>query len=163
MATESSIAPKERVNIKYKPATGDAREEIELPHKLLVIGDFTMRADDTPLGERKRIDVNKDNFNEVMRSQNLSLNLKVPNRLSDEPDAGDLAVKLNVATLKDLEPEAVARAVPEVAKLLELRAALTSLKGPLGNMPAFRRAIERILADENLRKQIAEEIGGASA
>jgi len=162
VASESSIAPKERVNIRYKPATGDAREEIELPHKLLVVGDFTMRPDETPLGERKRIDINKDNFSEVMRNQQLSLNLKVPNKLNDDPDAGDMAVTLNVATLKDFEPEQVAKSVPEIRKLLELRAALTALKGPLGNMPSFRRAIERILADEELRKKIAEELTAAS-
>jgi type VI secretion system protein ImpB len=163
VASESSIAPKERVNIRYKPATGDAREEIELPHKLLVVGDFTMRPDDTPLGERKRIDINKDNFNEVMRSQNLELNLKVKNRLSDDPEAGDMSVTLNIGTLKDLEPDQVARAVPEIRKLLELRAALTALKGPLGNMPSFRRAIERILADEDLRKKVMDEISAAAA
>ncbi len=162
MASESSIAPKERVNIRYKPATGDAREEIELPHKLLVVGDFTMRPDETPLGERKRIDINKDNFNEVMRSQQLSLNLKVPNKLDPDPEAGEMAVSLNVATLKDFEPEQVAKSVPEIRKLLELRAALTALKGPLGNMPSFRRAIERILADEELRKKITEELTAAS-
>ena len=162
MASEASIAPKERVNIRYKPATGDAREEIELPHKLLVLGDFTMRADDTPVGERKRIGVDKDNFNEVMRSQQLRLNVKVPNRLSDDPEAGDLAVSLDIGTLKDFEPDQVARAVPEVRKLLELRAALTALKGPLGNVPSFRRAIERILADEDLRKKVTDEITSAS-
>ena len=162
MASESSIAPKERVNIRYKPATGDAREEIELPHKLLVLGDFTMRPDETPLGERKRIDINKDNFNEVMRSQQLSLNLKVKDRLSNDADAGDMAVSLNVGTLKDFEPEQVAKSVPEVRKLLELRAALTALKGPLGNMPSFRRAIERILADDELRKKMVEELTATS-
>ena len=163
MATEASIAPKERVNIRYKPATGDAREEVELPHKLLILGDFTMRADETPVGERKRIDINKDNFNDVMRSEALSLTLQVKNHLSDAPDAGDMAVTLPFATLKDFEPEHVAKAVPEVAKLLELRTALTSLKGPLGNMPNFRRAIERILADEDLRKKVLDEVSTASA
>jgi type VI secretion system protein ImpB len=162
MAMDASIAPKERVNIRYKPATGDAKEEVELPHKLLVIGDFVGRTDETPLGERKRIDINKDNFNEVLRAQSLRLDLKVPNRLNDDPDAGELAVSLEVKSLKDFEPEQLADQVPEIRKLLELRTALTSLKGPLGNMPNFRRAIERILADEALRTKIVEEIGGAA-
>ncbi|MGO1077492.1 type VI secretion system contractile sheath small subunit [Inquilinus sp. CA228] len=161
MAKEASVAPKERVNIRYKPATGDAREEVELPHKLLVIGDFTQRADETPLGERKRADINKDNFNDVMRSQNLTLDLKVKNRLDPDADAGDLALSLRVGTLKDLEPEAVAAQVPEMQKLLELRTALVSLKGPLGNLPNFRKTIERILADESLRQQVMAEIEAA--
>ena len=161
MAQESSVAPKERVNIRYKPATGDAREEVELPHKLLIIGDFTQREDATPLGERKRADINKDNFADVMRGQNLSLDLKVKNELDSDPDAGDLGVSLKIDTLKDLEPEQVARQVPELNKLLELRTALVALKGPLGNLPNFRKAIERILGDDELRKKMLDEIGAA--
>ena len=60
MSKDSSVAPKERVNIRFKPATGDAKEEVELPQKLLVVGDFTQREDETPLAERSRMDVNKD-------------------------------------------------------------------------------------------------------
>ena len=48
MAKESTVAPRERVNITYKPATGDAKEEIELPLKLVMVGDYTQRADDRP-------------------------------------------------------------------------------------------------------------------
>ena len=49
MAKEASVAPRERINIVYKPATGGAQEEIELPLKHLVMGDFTFRKDDRPL------------------------------------------------------------------------------------------------------------------
>lgn len=161
MAKDASVAPKERVNIRYKPATGDAKEEVELPHKLLVIGDFSQREDATPLGERKRADINKDNFQDVMRSMNLNLDLKVKNELDSDPEAGDLTVSLKVATLKDMEPEQVARQVPELNKLLEMRTALVALKGPLGNLPSFRKAIERILGDEELRKKVLSEIGVA--
>lgn len=158
MAQDSSIAPKERVNIRYKPATGDAREEIELPHKLLVIGDFTLRQDDTAVEERKRVSINKDNFDEVMRSQQIALDVKVPNKLSEDADAGEMALHLQVNTLKDLEPERVASQIPEVRQLLELRAALTALKGPLGNIPGFRKTIERILSDAALREKLMSEI-----
>ena len=49
MAKEGSVAPKERINIKYSPSTGDAQEEVELPLKMMMMGDYTLRADDTPL------------------------------------------------------------------------------------------------------------------
>lgn len=159
MASEPSVAPKERVNIRYRPATGDAKEDVELPHKLLVLDDFTGRADDTPVAERKRIDVTKDTFNDVMRSQNLALELKVPNRLVEGEDAGDLAVNLKIGTLKDFEPEQVAQQIPELNALLELRRALTALKGPVGNMPAFRKALEKLLADPAMREKVLAEIG----
>ena len=160
MAKGSSVAPKERVNIRFKPATGDAKEEVELPHKLLVVGDFTQRGDDTPLAERARVDINKDNFNDVMRSQDLTLNLKVANNLAEGKEPGEMNVSLKVASLKDMEPEVIARAVPELRQLLELREALTALKGPLGNVPAFKRAIEAALTDEEARKKLLAELGG---
>ena len=158
MAKDSSVAPKERVNIRFKPATGDAKEEKELPHKLLVLGDFTARADDTPLQERERMNVNKDNFNEVMASQNLKLDLKVDNRLEDSEEGSQLQVSLDVRSLKDLEPDAIAKNVPELRKLLEMREALTALKGPLGNMPAFKAAMEKLLTDEESRNQLLAEL-----
>ena len=42
---ESSVAPKERINVTFKPATGGAVEEIELPMKVMVMGDFLQRHD----------------------------------------------------------------------------------------------------------------------
>ena len=71
MAKDGSVAPRERINIKYRPATGDATEEKELPLKLLMLGDYTLRNDETPLEERKPVQVDKDNFNDVMRGMNL--------------------------------------------------------------------------------------------
>jgi len=159
MANDSSVAPKERVNITFKPATGDGKTQVELPHKVVVLGDFTQKADETPLAERERINVNKDNFNDVMKSQGLSLDLKVQNKLSEDPEAGDLTVNLKVNSLKDLEPDAIAQAVPELKQLLELREALTALKGPLGNMPAFRKSLEKLLADEEVRAKLLNELG----
>jgi type VI secretion system protein ImpB len=72
MAKEGSVAPKERVNIVYRPATGGAQAEVELPMKVMVMGDFTQRTDDTQLEERKPISLNKDNFNDVMGQQRLN-------------------------------------------------------------------------------------------
>jgi len=160
MAKEGSVAPKERVNITYKPATGGAQEEVELPLKFMMIGDYTLRADDTPLEERKAIQVDKDNFNDVMRSQKLELDANVDDRLSEEEGA-QMAVHLKFNTLADFNPENIARQVPELDQLLQLRNALTALKGPLGNLPAFRKKIESVLADDAKREELLKELGGS--
>jgi len=162
MAKESSVAPKERVNIVYKPATSGAQEEKELPLKLLVLGDFTLKEDDAALEDRKPVSIDKDNFNDVMASQGLSLTLKVPNKLT-EKRAGEeethVAVKLDFKSMKDFRPEAVAEKVPELNQLLQLRAALQALKGPLGNLPAFRKRIESLISDVSARERILGELG----
>lgn len=155
---EGSVAPKERVNITYKPATGNAKEDVELPLKLLMLGDYTMRPDPTPLEDRKPINVDKDNFQKVMSEQKLSLNMTVKDRLSEQED-NELNVNLKFRRLSDMEPAAIANQVPELKKLLELRAALTALKGPLGNEKAFRNKIQSILGDPAQRNRIINELG----
>lgn len=160
MASEGSVAPKERVNIVYKPATGDAKEELELPLKLLVVGDFTGRADESPVEDRKPINVDKDNFNDVLKAHNLSVDLAVPNKLDDKAKQNEeLAVTLKFRSLKDFEPDAIVEQVPELRNLLELRDALKALKGPLGNVPAFKKKIQDLIKDEGAKQRILAELG----
>jgi type VI secretion system protein ImpB len=159
MAKASSIAPKERINVTFKPATGNAVEEIELPMKVMVMGDFLNRYDDRPLLDRKPVNVNKNNFGEVMEKQGLALQMAVPNRLRDGQEDTDISAFLKFSSMSDFEPENVARQIPEMAKLLQLREALVSLKGPLGNLPAFREAIQKVLADDKQRDRVMTELG----
>lgn len=162
MAKEGSVAPQERVNITYKSAVGDAQEEVELPLKMLFIGDYTGRPDDTPVEERTPINIDKDNFQEVLREQRLAVTMGVPDRLSTE-GSGELSVSLKFNKLADFGPDSLVEQVPELKKLMELRAALTALKGPLGNVPAFRRKIQAILQDEAAKARLLEELGIKSA
>ena len=158
MANETSVAPKERVNIRFTPAAGNQAEEIELPFKQVVIGKFNTRADETPLEDRESVNVDKDSFNSVMSAQNLSLDLSVADVLSGDEDAS-MQVSVTFSTLKDFEPEQVVNRVPELRKLMELRSALLALKGPLGNVPAFRKSVQSVLDDESLRRKLLDEIG----
>lgn len=152
-----SQAPKERINITYRPAT-NAKEQKELPFRLAVLGDFTLRPDDTPLEERKAIRVDKDNFNDVMRSQKLNLAINVKNKLTGN-EGDEMGMKLNFNTLKDFEPEQIARQVPELNQLLETREALNALKAPLANKRDFVKKIQEIVADEATRAKLIEGLG----
>ncbi len=132
---------------------------MELPLKILMMGDYTGRPDETPLEERAPINVDKDNFNEVMASQKLSVTVNVPNKLDDGKSGDELPVSLKFNGIADFGPEGVVNQVPELKKLLELRAALNALKGPLGNIPAFRKKIQALLSDEAQRSQLMAELG----
>jgi type VI secretion system protein ImpB len=158
MADDQSVAPKERVNITYKPATGDRQAEVELPLKMLFVGDYTGHADERPVEDRKPINIDKDNFQQVLAEHNLGVDLTVPNTLTGEKGA-ELAVKLKFKKLSDFGPDAVAEQVPEIRTLVELRAALTALKGPLGNVPAFRKKIQAVLGDSAARERLLAELG----
>jgi type VI secretion system protein ImpB len=104
MAKEGSVAPKERVNITYKAATGDAQEQKELPLKMLVLGDFTGRPDARPVEERTPINIDKDNFDQVMAEQKLTATVTVPNTLGDDKGA-ELNATLAIEGLADFTPD----------------------------------------------------------
>ncbi|MCP4350901.1 MAG: type VI secretion system contractile sheath small subunit [Desulfobacterales bacterium] len=157
MAKEGSVAPKERVNIVYRPDTGDAQEEVELPLKLLVMSDFTGREDDRALEDRDPVNVDKNNFNEVLKAQDISLNITVPNKLSS--DGGEMGVNLNFESVKDFEPEKIAENIPELNKLLELRKSLATLKGPLSDKREFRNKIQELIKDDQGREKLIKELG----
>ncbi len=158
MAKEGSVAPQERVNITYKSSTGDAQEEVELPLKMLFLGDYTGRSDDTPVEERKPISVDKDNFQQVLAEQNLSVTAGVKDELSGA-EGSSLSVELKFKKLSDFSPDAIVEQVPELQKLMALRNALTALKGPLGNVPTFRRKIQAMLQDEDAKAKLLKELG----
>lgn len=158
MSKDQSVAPKERVNITYKAATGNSQEEKELPLKVLAIGDYTGRQDDRPLEERKPINIDKDNFTDVLKEHQLSVTMNVPDKLSGEADA-ELPVKLEFKSMRDFEPEGIVAQVPELKRLLELREALTALKGPMSSRRGFRKLLEGLLSDEAGRDRLMKELG----
>jgi type VI secretion system protein ImpB len=159
MSNEGSVAPKERINITFKPATGGAQEQVELPLKLLIVGDFLQRPDTRPIEDREPLKIDANTFSDVMKSQNLSLSLTVPNKLDPSNPDGMLAVKLNISTLDDFTPDHIVSNVPELAKLLELRGALKALKGPLGNTPDFRNKLQTLVQDPDTRAKLLAELG----
>jgi len=140
--------PASRVNIKYVKYVGDATEEVELPLKLLLVGDYTLREDETPVEDRKKININKNNFESVMKEQKLGLNFSVKNVLSGE-EGDEMAVDLNFESLKDFTPERIAEQVPDLKILLEVRKLLMDLKGRVVNNTKFRKELNRILQDPN--------------
>jgi type VI secretion system protein ImpB len=155
--SEATVAPKERVNIVYKSNTGDQSEDIELPLKLLMLGDFAGKPNDETVEDREPININKDNFSDVMSGLKLSLDMNVKDTLSE--NGQDLPVHLDIKSIKDFSPDNVASQMPELRDMIEMRKALQALKGPLGNVPAFRKTIQRILNEDDTRAQMMKELG----
>jgi len=154
---DGSVAPNERVNIVYKSAVGDKTEDVELPLKMLLVGDYTGKPSDEVVEDRKVVNVNKDNLDDVIKSYKLSMDINVTDTLSEDNDQVPVHMKIN--SMKDFSPDSVAQQVPELNSMLELRKALLALKGPLGNVPSFRKTIQSILGDDKTRLQIMSELG----
>jgi len=153
-----SVAPKERINISSRPAVGNAKEGVELPFKLLVLGDFTQTQSDSTLEERKLININKHNFSDVMADLDLKVDFCVENKMS-KASGETIDISLDIKALSDFEPDNIIQQVDELKKVLELRDALKALKGPIGNSPQMRKQIRQLLADESSRTELKRELG----
>lgn len=154
---EQSVAPKERINIVYKALIEGVEEEIELPLRQLVLGEFYNVATNIPLEKRQTVSVNKDNFNDVLKEHNIKLSIRIPNRLSKNKD-DTVSIDLKFETMRDFDPDGILHQVPQLQKLFEIREALKSLKGPLGNIPEFRRKLDAIVKDSAAREELIKEI-----
>lgn len=158
----SSVAPRERINISFVPKTDGEPSEVELPLNMLIVGDTGNTQETAPLDERQMVSIDKHSFNSVMAEAAISLDFAVPAKLKDDAKADEeINISLEIKSLNDFSPDNVARQVPELKKLLELREALTALKGPLGNLPAFRAQIQALLENEETREQLLREISQA--
>ena len=157
MTKQGTIAPKERVNIVYRPSLGEAQEDVELPLKMLVLGDFTGSPDARSVEQREPVSVNKDNFDDILKAHDIRIDIGVADKLTE--GGQDLNVVLRMESMKDFGPDAIVEQVPELKRLLELREALRALKGPLANVPEFRKKIQDLITDDTSRQRLLAEIG----
>ncbi|MCT8354770.1 type VI secretion system contractile sheath small subunit, partial [Photorhabdus kayaii] len=118
--------PKARVNIKLDLHTGGAQKKVELPLKLLVMGDYSHGREQRPLSEREKVSINKNNFDSVMAEFSPAVNLTVKNTLTENGDEENIA--LTFRQIKDFDPEHVARQIPPLRALLSMRNLLRDLK-----------------------------------
>ncbi|EMD5183176.1 type VI secretion system contractile sheath small subunit, partial [Klebsiella michiganensis] len=127
--TFQNEVPKARINLKLALHTGGAQKKVELPLKLLTIGDFSNGKEDRPLSERAKINVNKNNFNSVLSEFSPEISLTVQNTLAG--DSAEENIQLRFSDMKDFEPEQVARQIPQLRAMLAMRNLLRDLKSNL--------------------------------
>ena len=150
---------KPRVHITYDVETEGAEVLRELPFVVGIMGDFS--GDPTqplrPLAERRFIQIDRDNFNEVMARLSPGLNLRVANKLAD--DGSEMAVALKFNALEDFEPARVAEQVPALKALLETRNKLRDLMSKVDRSEELEGLLEQILKNENELKSLSGELG----
>ena len=150
---------KPRVHITYEVETEGAEILRELPFVVGVMGDFS--GDPTqplrPLSERKFIQIDRDNFNEVMTRMTPGLNLRVANKLAD--DGSEMAVALKFDAIEDFEPARVAEQVPALKALLETRNKLRDLMSKVDRSEQLESLLEQILTNENELKSLSGQLG----
>lgn len=150
---------KPRVHITYDVETEGAQIERELPFVVGVMGDFS--GDPTsplrPLADRKFIQIDRDNFNDVMAGMTPGLKLKVDNKLSE--DGGQMSVDLKFNSLEDFEPARVAAQVPALRALMETRAKLRDLMSKVDRSEELEGLLEQVLNNETELKSLRDQLG----
>ncbi|KPC52617.1 type VI secretion system contractile sheath small subunit [Amantichitinum ursilacus] len=148
--------PAARINIKLDLHTGGAQKKIELPLKLLAMGDYSNGQDTRPVADRPKVSVNKNNFDAVLADLNPKARIAVANTLGGGND--EVMVDLDFKAMKDFHPEQVARNIPQLRALLAMRNLLRDLKSNLLDNASFRRELEKILKDPSLSANLRAEL-----
>ena len=151
-----------RVHVTYDVEIGDAIEMKELPFVMGVLGDFTGQPTEPlpQLRERKFVEVNPDNFDAVLAGMKPHLAFSVPDRLTNDPNS-KFNVDLHFQSMDDFEPDAVARQVPALKKLLDLRTKLSDLRGSLQGNDQLEKALLDAVGDDSKLNKLKAELGSA--
>jgi type VI secretion system protein ImpB len=150
---------KPRVHITYEVETEGAEILRELPFVVGIMGDFSGDPSQPlrPLSERKFIQIDRDNFNEVMARMTPGLNLRVENKLAE--DGSEMAVALKFNAIEDFEPARVAEQVPALKALIETRNKLRDLMSKVDRSEELEGLLEQILTNEKELKSLSGQLG----
>jgi type VI secretion system protein ImpB len=148
-----------RVQLTYDVQVGDAIEQKELPFVVGVLGEFSGQADpDKPLPklrDRKFVNVDMDNFDDVMSGMAPKASYRVKNKLAAE--GGEFAVNLEFKSMEDFRPEAVMQQVEPLRKLLEARTKLSDLRNKLAGNEKLDDILSDVLNNTDKLKQLGDE------
>lgn len=150
-----------RVHLEYEVETNGAIRMKELAFVGGVMADLAgHKQRDTKLSERKFIDIDRDNFDDVLKGIAPELSMKVDNKLSKE--GGELGVNLKFAKMDDFSPASVANQIDPLKKLLEVRAQLVDLKNRTDSSDRLVELLDEMLTNSELRDKLKSQLGGDS-
>ncbi|GAB2870415.1 type VI secretion system contractile sheath small subunit [Pseudoduganella ginsengisoli] len=150
-----------RVQITYDVEIGGATEKKELPLVVGLMADLSGKPLVPPpkLKARRLIEIDRDNFNEVMGKIAPRLDMSVPDTLKGD---GNIKVELNFTEYDHFHPEAIVKQVPRLAKLLEVRQQLRDLLGKLDGNDELDALLENIIQNSEELKTLKDQGGGAN-
>ncbi|TWF50068.1 type VI secretion system contractile sheath small subunit [Neorhizobium alkalisoli] len=150
---------KPRVHIKYEVETEGAMVVKELPFVVGVLGDFSGNPTQPlkPFGERKFVQIDRDNFDDVMRRMTPGLTMSVENTLKD--DGTRLPVSLKFESMDDFEPGSIVNQVPALKALLDARNELRDLMSKADRSEELERLLEDILQNKADLSELVAQLG----
>lgn len=158
MAIQDQI-PQSRLTLRYKTEVNGQPEDISLPLRMLITGDFSLgssKDSKLDLEERRVRSVDGKNTDAIMKDMGMSLKFVVPNRI-DPGKEEDLQVEIPIDSVKSFSPDQVARNIPKLKGLLMLKELLQEVLSNVDNRKEFRNLLGELLGNEEaLAKMVAE-------
>ena len=149
---------KNRVSITYDVETNGAVQTKELPFVIGMVGNYSgERQDKEALEDRTFYQVDKDNFNDVIKKLSPALSYKVDNKLQD--DDSEIQVDLTFSSMKDFEPDAIVQKIPVLQELAKTREQLMTLMSKADRSRDLEKILKEILQDQSLVKSLSEQLG----
>lgn len=154
--------PKSRLTLTYKTEVNGAQEDVNLPLRLAILGDFsggTSQDRKLDLDERRIRNLDGTNTDAVMKDMGISLDLTVDNKV-DPDKAEEMDVKLSLDSIKSFNPEQVAKQVPKLNGLLMLKELLEEMTSNVDNRKEFRKLLNELLQDQGALESLKDELKG---
>lgn len=150
---------KPRVHITYDVETNGAEVKKELPFVVGVMGDYSgdNQAAKKSLRDRKFVNVDRENFDEIMEKVDPTLDLKVKDETTDDPDK-QVVVNLKFNSIEDFEPQNVVNQVPALKELLDARNRLRDLLSKADRSEELESLLEKVLSDSEKMDSLTKEV-----
>ncbi len=161
MAIQDEI-PKSRLTLRYKTEVSGQPEDITLPLRMLVEGNFsqgTSKDRQVDLEERRLRNLDGTNTDAVMKDMGMSLKFAVPNKV-DPDKAEDMNVEIPVDSMKSFSPDHVAKHVPKLKGLLQMKKLLEEVVSNVDNRKDFRKLLNELLGNEEALAKMMEQLKG---
>ncbi|REJ75590.1 MAG: type VI secretion system contractile sheath small subunit [Acidobacteria bacterium] len=150
-----------RIQITYDVEVGGAIEMKELPFVVGVMGDFVGKSEEPlpALKNRKFVEIDADNFNQVLSGMKPRLAYTIDNKLQD--DGSKMGVELNFNDIEDFEPDQIVQQVEPLRKLVEARQKLSDLRSKMDGNEKLETMLEDIISDEGKQKELSDALGSS--
>jgi len=159
MAVQDEV-PKSRITLRYRTEISGTPEDVTLPLRLLLLGDFsqgTSKDRKVDLDERKIRSLDGTNTAAVMKDMNMSLKISCPNKIDPE-NAETLETTLPITSMKSFSPDEIAKSIPKLRALLMLKKLLLEVESNIGNSKDFRKLLGDLYSNPEALAKLKEEL-----
>ena len=161
MAIQDEI-PKSRLTLRYKTEVSGQPEDLTLPLRMLVAGDFSLGSSKdrkVDLDERRLRNMDGKNTDAVMKDMGMSLKFAVPNKIDPESEE-DMNVEIPIDSMKAFLPDHIAQNVPKLKGILMLKQLLEEMMSNVDNRKEFRNLLGKLLSDQEALGKMMEQLKG---